>query len=73
MPVWLLRPFLAVLYLLPLLAVVLLSAPAWVTWPFLPSRRQWIVLEFLDRLVRWTRAAMPRADREADACRTAIL
>lgn len=73
MSVWLSRPLFVALSLLPLLAVVLLSAPAWLTWPFLPSRRQEIVLEFLDRLVRWTRAAMPRAGSEADPHRTAIL
>jgi hypothetical protein len=61
MPVWLSRPFLVSLLLLPLLAVVLLSAPAWLTWPFLPSQRQEIVLAVLDRLVQWTQAAMPRA------------
>lgn len=31
MPMWLSRPFLAALSLLPLLAVVLLSAPGWLT------------------------------------------
>ncbi|MGI5346922.1 hypothetical protein ACQEU8_01860 [Streptomyces sp. CA-250714] len=64
MPMWLSRPFLAALFLLPVLAVVLLSAPAWLTWPFLPPRRQEFVLEVLDRLVRWTRAAMPRTGGE---------
>jgi hypothetical protein len=61
MPVWLSRPFLVALFLLPLLAVVLLSAPAWLTWPFLSPQRQEVVLAVLDRLVQWTRAAMPRA------------
>lgn len=60
MSAWLSRPFLIVLFVLPLLAVVLLSAPAWLTWPFLPPERQKIVLEVLDCLVRWTRVAVPR-------------
>lgn len=63
MPVWPARPFFVALFLLPLTAVVLLSAPAWLTWPFLPSRRQDVVLAVLDRLVQWTRAVMPCADR----------
>lgn len=70
MPAWLSRPLLVVLFLLPLLTVVLLSAPAWLTWPFLPHPRQRVVLEFLDRLVRWTRAAVPGAAREAGPRRT---
>jgi hypothetical protein len=60
MPAWLSRPFLAALFVLPLLAVVLLSAPAWLTWPFLPSARQEVVLAVLDRCVQWTREAVPR-------------
>ena len=62
---WLSRPVLAALFALPLLAVVLLSAPAWLTWPFLPSRRQEVVLAVLDRLVQWTRVAVPRGDSTA--------
>lgn len=59
MPAWLSRPFLVALFALPLLAVVLLSAPAWLTWPFLPPGRQDVVLAVLDRLVQWTRVAVP--------------
>ncbi|MFS4096452.1 hypothetical protein [Streptomyces sp. AF1A] len=62
MPVWLSRPALVVLCALPLLAVVLLSAPAWLTWPFLPAGRQEVVLAVLDRLVQWARAAVSHAD-----------
>lgn len=39
----------------PLVAVVLLSAPAWLTWPFLPAERRTTVLEFLDRLIEWSK------------------
>lgn len=55
MPEWLSRPLLVVLFVLPLLAVVVLSAPAWLAWPFLSSQRQRTVLEVLDRLVQWAR------------------
>jgi hypothetical protein len=40
---------------IPLLAVVLLSAPAWLMWPFLPAERRTTVLEFLDRLIEWVK------------------
>ncbi|MFE5586076.1 hypothetical protein [Kitasatospora sp. NPDC056531] len=66
MPAWLSRPVLVALFVLPLLAVVLLSTPAWLTWPFLPARRQEVVLAVLDRLVRWTRVAVPRAGGTAE-------
>jgi hypothetical protein len=41
---------------IPLLALVLLSAPAWITWPFLDSDRRATVLDFVDRIVEWTKA-----------------
>ncbi len=69
MPAWLSRSLLPALFVLPLLAVVLLSTPAWLTWPFLPSGRQKTVLEVLDRLVQWTRAAMPRLSGTATRVR----
>lgn len=61
---------LAVPLVLPLLAVVVLSAPAWLTWPFLPAERQRTVLRVLDRLVHWTRAAVP--DQGAAAGRAPV-
>lgn len=72
MPVWMPRPSLAALFLLPLLVVVLLSAPAWLTWPFLPRDRQQFVLEVLDRLVRWTRAAIPPYRRAPSSTSTGV-
>lgn len=66
MPFSLSRPVLVALFALPLLAVVLLSAPAWLTWPFLPSGRQEVVLAVLDRLVQWTRVAVPRGGGTGD-------
>lgn len=46
-----------VLRSLPILIVVLLSAPAWMTWPFLTERRQRIVLEMVRTLSDWTLTA----------------
>ncbi len=37
----------------PLTVIVLLSAPAWVTWPFLPSERRETVKEFLGLVIDW--------------------
>jgi hypothetical protein len=42
----------------PLLMVVLLSAPTWLVWPFLSAERRAAVLEFLDHLVDWVKALM---------------
>jgi hypothetical protein len=66
MPACLSRPVLVALFALPLLVVVLLSAPAWLTWPFLPTGRQEVVLAVLDRLVRWTRVVVPRTGGSAE-------
>ncbi|ANZ20916.1 membrane protein [Streptomyces noursei ATCC 11455] len=50
-----LRIFLPALSHLPLLLFVLLSAPAWVCWPFMPERKQRVMLEVLQKLIDWTR------------------
>jgi hypothetical protein len=50
------RTVIAAILVLPLLAVVLLSAPAWLAWPFLANERRTAVLAFLDRLVEWVKA-----------------
>lgn len=50
------RAVIAAILVVPLLLVVLLSAPAWLVWPFLASDRRTAVLEFLDRLVEWVKA-----------------
>jgi hypothetical protein len=42
------------LKLLPVLVVVVLSAPAWLTWPFLPEPRQRVVLDMVKALADWT-------------------
>ncbi|WP_182903539.1 hypothetical protein [Microbispora sp. H10830] len=54
-PLWL-RLLVGALVALPLLCVVLLSFPAWVSWPFLPTDRRQTVLSFVDRLTKWAKA-----------------
>jgi hypothetical protein len=39
----------------PVILIVILSAPAWLTWPFLSESRQRTVLQMVDALARWTR------------------
>ncbi len=41
---------------IPLLALVLLSLPAWITWPFLGTERRTTVLEFVDRILELIKA-----------------
>jgi hypothetical protein len=38
--------------MIPVVLIALLSAPAWLTWPFLPAPRQRVVLEMVDALAR---------------------
>ncbi|MBD0675475.1 hypothetical protein [Streptomyces sp. CBMA156] len=47
------------LRVLPVLLIVALSAPAWVSWPFLPERRQQVVLDMVKALADWTRGMSP--------------
>jgi len=46
----------AAILVLPLLALVLLSVPAWITWPLLSTERRTTVLEFVDRIVEIAKA-----------------
>ncbi|MGX4695470.1 hypothetical protein [Streptomyces sp. JNUCC 63] len=46
----------ALLLTLPMCLFVLLSAPAWLCWPFLSEQKQRMVVEVLQKLVDWTRA-----------------
>ena len=41
---------------LPLLVLVLLSMPAWITFPFLAVDRRKTVLQFVDRIADWAKA-----------------
>ena len=47
------RAVISVALAVPLLTVVILSAPAWVALPFLPKDRQRAVMQLLDRIVEW--------------------
>ena len=49
------RVAVAAILVLPLLALVLLSVPAWITWPFLAADRRKTVLQFLDRIADWAK------------------
>jgi hypothetical protein len=51
------RTAVAAILVIPLLAVILLSTPAWVAWPFLNADRRTAILDFLNQLVEWVRAA----------------
>jgi hypothetical protein len=54
--------------LMPVIIIVILSAPAWLTWPFLSEARQRAVLQMVDALARWTRGDLPEiADADLHA------
>ena len=61
---------------IPLILVVLLSAPTWLLWPFLNNDRRTAVLRFLEHLVQWTKVVSQATDRhervnlpvEAESC-----
>lgn len=39
------------------MVIVLLSAPAWICWPFLSERRQMVVLDMVRALEEWSLGA----------------
>ena len=45
------RVAVAAILVIPLLVLVLLSVPAWITWPFLVTERRTTVLQFVDRII----------------------
>ncbi len=49
------RVALAAILVLPLIVLILLSAPAWITWPFLATDRRKTVLQFVDRIAGWAK------------------
>ncbi len=49
------RVALTAILVLPLIVVVLLSMPAWITWPFLAADRRTTVLQFVDRIASWAK------------------
>ena len=50
------RVAITALLVLPLLLIVVLSAPAWVALPFLSEPRRDAVLKLLDHLIDWVKA-----------------
>ncbi|MFB6784557.1 hypothetical protein ACFCX0_46705 [Streptomyces sp. NPDC056352] len=42
----------------PLMLLVLLSAPAWLSWPFMAERKQRVLIEVLQNLTGWTRTCV---------------
>jgi hypothetical protein len=53
-PGWQRVAFAAIL-VLPLIVMILLSVPAWITWPFLDADRRTTVLQFVDRIAGWAK------------------
>ena|ERR1700745_3754876 len=49
----------------PVVLIVILSAPAWLTWPFLSEARQQTVLQMVDALARWTRGDLVAIEDKA--------
>ena len=47
---------------IPLILVVLLSAPTWLLWPFLSNDRRTAVLQFLQQLVEWIKVISQATD-----------
>ncbi|MDX3577223.1 hypothetical protein [Streptomyces sp. FL07-04A] len=50
------KHLLAALRILPLIITVVLLAPAWFFWIFLPEGRQKRVIDLVKQLIEWTRA-----------------
>lgn len=49
------RAALAAILVLPFIVLILLSMPAWITWPFLDADRRTTVLQFVDRIAGWAK------------------
>ncbi|MFF4802335.1 hypothetical protein ACFY1U_28685 [Streptomyces sp. NPDC001351] len=50
------KHFHGALLILPLIIVVVLLAPCWLSWVFLPESRQKRVIDLVKQLVEWTKA-----------------
>lgn len=50
------RVALAAILVLPMLILILLSAPAWITLPFLPADRRKTVLQLAGRIAEWAKS-----------------
>jgi hypothetical protein len=51
--------------IVPVTLIVILSAPAWLTWPFLSESKQRTVLQMVDALARWTRGDLAAMEDKA--------
>ena len=49
------RALVVAIAMLPVLVFVILSAPAWVVWPWLDEKRRESVHRMVDQLTQWTR------------------
>jgi hypothetical protein len=62
------RALVVAITMLPALLVVILSAPAWVVWPWLGEERRESVHRMVDQLTQWTRdvlyQTMPLSDAD---------
>jgi hypothetical protein len=50
------RAVITAILTIPLLVIVVLSVPAWLSWPFLSGDRRTAVLQFVERLIDWVTA-----------------
>jgi hypothetical protein len=49
------RTLVVAITMLPMLVLVILSAPAWILWPWLGEKRRKSVHRMVDQLTQWTR------------------
>ncbi|MER8009649.1 hypothetical protein [Streptomyces sp. NPDC094149] len=61
------KALLVAVRMLPLLVIVCLSAPAWVSWPFLSAPRQQVVLDMVKALGAWVGVAESAEEKEPEA------
>jgi hypothetical protein len=61
------RALVVAITMLPVLLVVILSAPAWVVWPWLGEERRESVHRMVDQLTRWTRDVLYQTTPLGDA------
>jgi hypothetical protein len=54
------RALVVAITMLPVLVFVILSAPAWVVWPWLGEKRRESVHRMVDQLIEWTRDVLDR-------------
>jgi hypothetical protein len=52
----------------PVVIIVILSTPAWLTWPFLSEARQRTVLQMVDALAQWTRGGTAVTEQQEASC-----